>query len=116
MGKFTGEELKKVAADVFVRYPGARKVACTDDGQVFIIDQTDMHVKNHARKNNSGRELEIHPFTREGIEGDGEETVEREEKDSPGKGEKGETPVTSPGEEAGGGKENPVDELKQELS
>lgn len=69
MKTFNKEELKAVAADVFKRYPKAQKVAVTADGTAFITDESENAVKNHSKKNASGKELSITPFTRDEIEG-----------------------------------------------
>lgn len=62
------EELKALAADIFARYPKAQKVAVTSDGTVFITDESDNAVKNHSKNNRYKKELEITPFTRDGLE------------------------------------------------
>ena len=63
------EELKALDADIFTRYPKAQKVAVTSDGTVFITDESDNAVKNHSKNNRYKKELEITPFTRDGLEG-----------------------------------------------
>lgn len=55
------EELKKVADDVFKRYPKENKVYVTSDGQAFFDES---HAKNHARVNRTGKELELEIFSR----------------------------------------------------
>ena len=63
------EELKALDADIFTRYPKAQKVSVTSDGTVFITDESDNAVKNHSKNNRYKKELEITPFTRDGLEG-----------------------------------------------
>lgn len=58
------EELMAVAADIFGRYPKAEKVAVTSDGMAFITDEGENAVQNHSKRNTSGKELKITPFTR----------------------------------------------------
>jgi len=62
------EELKAVASDIFGRYPKAEKVAVTSDGMAFITDEGENAVKNHSKRNTSGKELAIARFTRDEIE------------------------------------------------
>jgi hypothetical protein len=59
------EELKAIADDIFDRYPKAQKVAVTSDGMAFIVDDSDLAVKNHAARNVYKKELEITTFRRE---------------------------------------------------
>lgn len=49
MKHYTREQLQRIAADVFGRYPNARTVACTEDGVPFITDETEYPLKEHAR-------------------------------------------------------------------
>lgn len=67
------EEQKAIALDILKRYPKAQKVAVTTDGEAFITDEGDNAVKNHAKKNRYGKELEIANFTRDGIAASGSE-------------------------------------------
>jgi len=69
------EEIKAIAADIFSRYPKANKVAVTDDGTAFITDESDIAVKNHAKKNPSGKELGITNFLREDAKEENGETA-----------------------------------------
>lgn len=66
---YTPDELKERAKVVFENYPKAQKIAATTDGECFIVDESDMHVKNHARKNIYGKELDIKFFTRDEVVG-----------------------------------------------
>ncbi|MDA3852678.1 MAG: hypothetical protein PF444_00315, partial [Bacteroidales bacterium] len=59
------DELKAIAADVFSRYNKAKKVSVTSDGMAFITDESDLAVKNHSKKNRTGKELSITPFLRD---------------------------------------------------
>ncbi|MBS2099185.1 hypothetical protein [Carboxylicivirga linearis] len=59
------EEKKAIAADIFKRYPKAKKVAVTSDGMAFITDENEIAVKNHAVKNRYGKELSIESFRRD---------------------------------------------------
>jgi hypothetical protein len=53
------EELKKIADDIFKRFPKEGKVFVTSDGQAFL-DGT--HAKSHARNNRTGKELKLETF------------------------------------------------------
>ena len=55
-------ELKTIANDVFKRFPNENKVFVTSDGQAFL---NDVHAKNHAVKNRTGKELKLETFLRE---------------------------------------------------
>jgi hypothetical protein len=68
MKAYNKEEIKAVAADVFKRYPKAKKVAVTSDGTAFITDEGENAVKNHAAKNVYGKELQITNFLRDEFE------------------------------------------------
>jgi hypothetical protein len=60
----TKEGAKKVAKDVFARYPNEMKVFVTSDGQAFFLE---MHAKNHASGNRTGKELKVEMFLREEV-------------------------------------------------
>lgn len=64
MKHYTREQLQKIAADVFGRYPNARTVACTEDGVPFITDETERYVKEHARSGKYAGGLKIEYFRR----------------------------------------------------
>jgi len=55
------EELKKIADDIFERYSKVERVYVTGDGQPFL---TESDAGNHARRNRSGKELEVSKFLR----------------------------------------------------
>ncbi|HBL74242.1 MAG: hypothetical protein A2W90_17980 [Bacteroidetes bacterium GWF2_42_66] len=69
MNTLNKEENKAVAADIFKRYPNAKKVAVTSDGMAFITDESENAVLNHSKNNRHKKELEITRFTRDGVEG-----------------------------------------------
>ena len=62
------DEQKSVASDIFKMYPKAHKVVVASDGQAFITDEGDSAAKNHAKNNRYKKELELTPFTRDGLE------------------------------------------------
>lgn len=64
MKHYTREQLQKIAADVFGRYPKAQTVACTEDGVPFITDDTERYVKEHARSGKYAGGLKIERFRR----------------------------------------------------
>lgn len=64
MKRFSKNQIREIAADVFGRYPRANNIAVTDDGQAFIIDNGDTAVRNHARVNRYKEQLEITFFKR----------------------------------------------------
>ena len=59
---------KEIAVDILKRYPKAQKVSVASDGQAFITDEGDSAAKNHANNNRYGKELELTPFTRDGLD------------------------------------------------
>ncbi|MEI8087643.1 MAG: hypothetical protein WCG93_15645, partial [Paludibacter sp.] len=61
------DEQKAIAVDILKRYPKAQKVSVASDGQAFITDEGDSAAKNHANNNRYGKELELTPFTRDGL-------------------------------------------------
>ena len=61
------DDKKAVAVDIFGRYPKAQKVSVASDGQAFITDDGDAAAKNHAKNNRYKKELELTPFTRDGL-------------------------------------------------
>jgi hypothetical protein len=63
-------EKKEVAIQVFERYPRANKVGVTCDGEAFITDENSHSAETHAKNNRFGKELKVHEFTREELEGD----------------------------------------------
>ena len=63
------DEQKAIAADIFKGYPKAQKVSVASDGQAFITNEGDNAAKSHCKNNRYGKELELTPFTRDGIEG-----------------------------------------------
>jgi len=65
---YTPDELKERAKVVFEKYPKAQKISATSDGECFITDDGDHHVKNYSVKNCYGKELKISTFTRDEIE------------------------------------------------
>lgn len=70
------EEIESVAKDIFNRYPKAKKIAVTEDGQAFIIDEGDNAAINHSRRNVSKKELSITYFTRDSKDETVVETVD----------------------------------------
>jgi hypothetical protein len=60
----TKEDAKKVARDIFARYPNEKKVFVTSDGQAFFRE---MHAKNHANGNRAGKELKIEEVLRNDV-------------------------------------------------
>jgi len=62
------DEQKAIALDIFKNYPKAQKVSVASDGQAFITDEGDGAAKNHAKNNRYKKELELTPFTRDGLE------------------------------------------------
>jgi hypothetical protein len=58
----TKENAKKVADDVFKRYPNEKEIFVTSDGQAFF---NEVHAKNHSLKNRTGKKLEIFFFQKE---------------------------------------------------
>jgi len=55
-------DLKTIANDVFKQFPKENKVFVTADGQAFL---NEVHAKNHAKKNRTGKELKLETFLRE---------------------------------------------------
>jgi hypothetical protein len=55
-------ELKKAADGVFKRFPSENKVFVTSDGQAFLDE---IHAKNHAANNRTGKELKLETFLRD---------------------------------------------------
>lgn len=55
-------DLKTIAKGVFDRFPKEDKVFVTSDGQAFFDE---VHAKNHAIKNHTGKELKLETFLRE---------------------------------------------------
>lgn len=78
MKHYTREQLQKIAADVFGRYPKAQTVACTEDGVPFITDETERYVKEHARSGKYAGGLKIERFRRCDMPGKAAETQETE--------------------------------------
>lgn len=68
MRKYSKEQIREIAADVFGRYPKAMNVAVTEDGQAFITDESDAAVRNHAREKRYKGALEIYSFKRKEFE------------------------------------------------
>lgn len=68
MRKYSKEQIREIAADVFGRYPKAMNVAVTEDGQAFITDESDAAVRNHAREKRYKQPLKIENFRREDVE------------------------------------------------
>lgn len=68
MRKYSKEQIREIAADVFGRYPKAMNVAVTEDGQAFITDESDAAAKNHAREKRYKQPLRIENFRREEVE------------------------------------------------
>lgn len=68
MRKYSKEQIREIAADVFGRYPKAMNVAVTEDGQAFITDESDAAVRNHAREKRYKQPLWIENFRREDVE------------------------------------------------
>ncbi len=66
-------ERKAIAADIFERYPKAKKVAVTSDGMAFITDENEIAVKNHSKNNRYGKELSISHFKRDEMEDEQED-------------------------------------------
>jgi hypothetical protein len=60
------KESKVVAYNIFKRFPKENKVFVTSDGQAFL---NEMHAKNHAIQNRTGKELKIETFLREEANG-----------------------------------------------
>lgn len=80
MKKFSKDQIREIAADVFGRYPRASRVAVTADGQAFVTDEGDAAVRNHARVNRYKEQLEIAFFNRADF---GEEQEEKPENNPP---------------------------------
>lgn len=68
MRKYSKEQMREIAADVFGRYPKAMSVAVTEDGQAFITDESDAAARNHAREKRYKQPLRIENFRREDLE------------------------------------------------
>lgn len=68
MRKYSKEQIREIAADVFGRYPKAMNVAVTEDGQAFITDESDAAARNHAREKRYKQPLQIENFRREDVE------------------------------------------------
>lgn len=68
MRKYSKEQIREIAADVFGRYPKAMNVMVTEDGQAFITDDSDAAARNHAREKCYKQPLRIENFRREDME------------------------------------------------
>lgn len=76
------DEQKAVAVDIFNRHPKAQKVSVASDGQAFITDVNDAAAKNHAKNNRYKKELELTPFTRDGVDEKKSEIQQNDVKDA----------------------------------
>lgn len=95
--------MQKVAADIFKKHKNIDKVFVTADGQPFADE---VHAKNHAAKNSTGKELAMESFLRDGTTDPATppKTVTTPAKPSGGKGRtpakpragKGKAPATPP--------------------
>jgi hypothetical protein len=68
MKTLDSEGKKAVAKDIFDRYPNSKKVAVTSDGEAFVVDESDLHARHHAKHNRHNKELSIETFTRDDIQ------------------------------------------------
>lgn len=85
MRKYSKEQIREIAADVFGRYPKAMNVAITEDGQAFI---TDAAARNHAREKRYKQPLRISNFRREDLEEKPKEKNDTGRKEKEDKGSK----------------------------
>ena len=97
MKHYTREQLQKIAADVFSRYPKAQTVACTEDGVPFITDDTERYVKEHACTGKYAGGLKIEHFRRCDM-------LAQENGTTPVKKAAGSKPTKAKGSKAGKGK------------
>jgi len=77
------DDQKAIALDILKRYPKAQKVSVASDGQAFITDDGDAAAKNHSKVNIYGKELELAPFTRDGLNAPSTPSKEKHSADSP---------------------------------
>lgn len=85
MRKYSKEQIREIAADVFSRYPKAMNVAVTEDGQAFITDESDAAARNHAREKRYKQPLRIENFRREDVEEKLKEMADNGKKKEDGK-------------------------------
>jgi hypothetical protein len=76
------DDQKAVATDIFKHYPKSQKVSVASDGQAFITDEGEGAAKNHAKNNRYGKELDLTPFTRDGINAPAVSITEVEDTDT----------------------------------
>lgn len=88
MRKYSKEQIREIAADVFGRYPKAMNVAVTEDGQAFITDESDAAARNHAREKRYKQPLRISSFRREDLEEKPKEKNDSGRKEKEDKGSK----------------------------